>query len=608
MVGSTPSNWTYYHALVDLEWCRDPLLFDLGLHTPLNQLDSHHLTIRACTVSPNGHDFFKISRSVGLSLREGQWLNNKVPSIRRNSSESATCAKRASSPEPSLFDVRLAWGGPADTDGHDIAAATQILTQYLNMAPGCEATIMFAQVGKAVLGLYVGSQIDRASVASIVQDSFAPRVKPGSNVPTRIGAHICGDQPFSAQTFGIYPDARGNISAAQAVVRDWSTGRCLSEYDQDEILEGQSVGIWSAILDEAPTVERREGLDRRATCSFTQAEPGDGCWALTQKCRISEADLIKYNGGRFNFCSSILPGQYVCCGAGDLPDFSPKPNADGSCKSYTAQSQDTCFVIAAANQISDWTKLEDFNKQTWGWTGCAGLQPGQSLCLSTGMPPMPNPIVGATCGPQVPGTVMPTNGTKLADLNPCPLNVCCNIWGNCGLSAEFCIESPADTGAPGAAKPGSDGCISNCGMSIINSPVPPPEFRKVGYFASWNKDRPCLNMDVSKLEAPAVAPVMGGKYRHIHFAFPDLTPSFTVDVSKYQSQFDGFKQLSNLGAKKIVSFGGWDFSNSAASYAVFRNMVATELNRQKAARNIIRFVTDNNLDGVDFDWEYPGVS
>jgi hypothetical protein len=97
---------------------------------------------------------------------------------------------------------------------------------------------------------------------------------------------------------------------------------------------------------------------------------------------------------------------------------------------------------------------------------------------------MPNPIVGATYGPQVPGTVRPTNGTKLADLNPCPLNVCCNIWGNCGLSAEFCIESPADTGAPGAAKPGSDRYISNYGISIINSPVPPPEFRKVGYFAS----------------------------------------------------------------------------------------------------------------------------
>lgn len=35
------------------------------------------------------------------------------------------------------------------------------------------------------------------------------------------------------------------------------------------------------------------------------------------------------------------------------------------------------------------------------------------------------------------GTQKPTNGTKLADLNPCPLNVCCNIWGQCGYVPVF---------------------------------------------------------------------------------------------------------------------------------------------------------------------------
>ncbi len=148
--------------------------------------------------------------------------------------------------------------------------------------------------------------------------------------------------------------------------------------------------------------------------------------------------------------------------------------------------------------------------------GCMGIQPGQTICLSKGTAPMPSPVTGATCGPQVRGTVRPTNGTELANLNPCPLNVCCNIWGHCGLSADFCIESPADSGAPGAAKPGSNGCISNCGMNIINSSTPPSEFRTVGYFESWNKKRPCLNMDVSKLEFPAVSSIIGLSYTHIY--------------------------------------------------------------------------------------------
>ncbi|KAK4247528.1 hypothetical protein C7999DRAFT_14472 [Corynascus novoguineensis] len=585
VVGQEPRNWTHYHTISDLDWCKEPMLFDLGLHTPVNQPDTH-ITIRACTVTGSGP-------------------------ARIHSSDTTTWESPAPSLKHNSVDVRLVWGRPADIDGQDVVRATENLIRYLKTEASCAASkIMFAQSGKTAVGLYVGSQIERASAAAIVQDSFVARVK-ANQVPSRIGAQICGDQPFSAQTFGIYADLRGNISAIQDIVRDWSTGKCLSQYDQEEVQKGKSVGIISALMD-APSRdsrgddERKRELQHRATCKYTQADPGDGCWALAQKCEISQDDLIKYNGGKSNFCNTIISGQYVCCGTGSLPDFSPQPNPDGSCASYTAQASDTCAVIAAANQISDYKKPEEYNKNTWGWTGCnKGLQPGQLICLSKGDPPMPNPLSGATCGPQVPGRERPTNGTKLADLNPCPLNVCCNIWGNCGLSDEFCIESPADSGAPGAAKPGSNGCISNCGMDIVHSDKKPDQFRRVGYFESWNiKDRECLHMDVSKI--PEVAPVGESGYTHIHFAFPDITSELTVDVSKYQDQFDGFKKLSSV--KKIVSFGGWEFSNTAESYAVFRIMVSSEANRQKAARNVIRFLKDHNLDGLDFDWEYPGAT
>lgn len=607
VVGQMPSNWTYYHRPGDLDWCQEPMLFDLGLHTPLNQPNTH-ITIRACTVTGLGPAEV---RSLGPLLgRQESSHNNTAPATSDGSSQTATCGSSGSPPERSSVDVRLAWGGPADGDGRDVVAATENLIRYLEARANCAPTVMFAQSGKAVVGLYVGSQIEKASAAAIVRDSFAARAE-ADRVPGRLGAQVCGDQPFSSQTFGIYADIKGNISAVQDVVRDWSVGKCLSQYDQEEVVGGSSLGIMSALrettsIDSSGDARKRE-LHRRATCKYTQADPGDGCWALTQKCKISEADLIKYNGGKSDFCNGgIIAGQYVCCGTGSLPDFSPQPNEDGSCKTHPVGDLETCSVIAAANQISDWKKLEDYNKQTWGWAGCPNVQPGQLICISKGDPPMPSYITGATCGPQVPGTKRPTNGTKLADLNPCPLNVCCNIWGNCGLSDEFCIEAPADTGAPGAAIPGSNGCISNCGMKIIHSDEGPEEFRTVGYFEAWNKDRKCLNMDVSKI--PEVSPIGSTPpgYSHIHFAFPELTAQLTVDVSKVQDQFDGFKKLSE--GKKIISFGGWDFSNNGDTYAIFRIMVSTEVNRQKAARNVIRFLSDHNLDGVDFDWEYPGVS
>jgi len=92
----------------------------------------------------------------------------------------------------------------------------------------------------------------------------------------------------------------------------------------------------------------------------------------------------------------------------------------------------------------------------------------------------------------------------LPDLNPCPLNpwsVCltshgntinffrsCNIWGQCGITSEFCIATPADTGAPGTTQPGTNGCISHCGTDIVNNGAGPASFIRVGYYEflqSW---------------------------------------------------------------------------------------------------------------------------
>lgn len=47
------------------------------------------------------------------------------------------------------------------------------------------------------------------------------------------------------------------------------------------------------------------------------------------------------------------------------------------------------------------------------------------------------------------GTVKPTNMpyTNWTNLNPCPLNACCDIWGICGVTSEFCTNSTAETGS-----------------------------------------------------------------------------------------------------------------------------------------------------------------
>jgi hypothetical protein len=38
------------------------------------------------------------------------------------------------------------------------------------------------------------------------------------------------------------------------------------------------------------------------------------------------------------------------------------------------------------------------------------------------------------------------NAWDWADLNPCPLNACCDVWGQCGITPEFCTNSTEDGG------------------------------------------------------------------------------------------------------------------------------------------------------------------
>jgi GH18 family chitinase len=97
------------------------------------------------------------------------------------------------------------------------------------------------------------------------------------------------------------------------------------------------------------------------------------------------------------------------------------------------------------------------------------------------------------------------------------------------------------------------------------------------------------------------------KYTHIHFAFASITSSFAVDVSGVQDQFNRFAGMYPTTVKRIISFGGWSFSTEQDTYPIFRSGVTSD-NARTFANNVAAFVSKYNLDGVDFDWEYPGAT
>ena len=52
--------------------------------------------------------------------------------------------------------------------------------------------------------------------------------------------------------------------------------------------------------------------------------------------------------------------------------------------------------------------------------------------------------------------------------------------------------------------------------------------------------------------------------------------------------------------------GGWSFSTDASTYDIFRDAVSSSANRDTLVTNTINFVNTYDLDGIDWDWEYPG--
>ncbi|KAL7928246.1 chitinase [Trichoderma chlorosporum] len=518
--GYDPGNWTVYHDIQTLITRKEPMLLDCSIH---NKVDDP-------------------GKSLSLFACNGMLAN-----------QTTTCSSQAA----------------------------RYAAFYLSQID-CNsdtASMVFGYLQGSYVGVYSGAQMHSQAVMDLIMkftDSIQEELKGDFQI-----MQICGPNRTADYVVGIaaaVPSAVGDLTALASVqdaVRTWSQGQCATGFP----LSPTSTSSIKT-MEKRFTLSTRH-LSPRTNRKTTQVVSGDSCASLAKKSGISAANFAKYNPSK-TLCSTLAVGQYVCCSSGNLPDMTPKPNSNGSCASYLIKSGDFCSSIAASHSITV-ANIESCNKKTWGWMGCDDLPAQINICLSTGTPPLPASVANAQCGPQVPGTKKPTGSQTLTSLNPCILNVCCDKWGQCGITDDFCTQVNSSSGAPGTSKAGTNGCISNCGSDIVSGTAL-KNFMKLGYYESWQKDPSCLRMDVESLQ--------GYDYTVVHFAFANISETYDVDISTVKAGFE--------------IFANWSFSTALDSYPIFRTAV-TEANRQKFANNVVAFVIKYGLDGADFDWEYPGM-
>jgi hypothetical protein len=356
------------------------------------------------------------------------------------------------------------------------------------------------------VGVYIGSSFARKSLSSIVARLSGEVNANADGVAATTLVQLCGEKRNANHVLGVAVDSTADIAAVQRALSTWSRyGQCVDDLES-VVASWDDISVWESTADLKPlfasinstTAPASHGnsshgnssssssltlrLHKRADCTTISVVANDGCDTLAARCGISAAEVTTYNSVTDTFCSNLVPNQRVCCTPGSLPDISPKPNADGSCATYLATDNDNCDTLAAQYGLTV-ELLERYNNgSTWGWNSCSNLFTGVNICLSSGTAPMPAPIDNAVCGPTKPGTAL-VFGVDLANLNPCPLNACCNIWGQCGVSADFCNPTRGPAGNPGTSRQEQQGAFQAAGRRLSRATRRPPVCR---YCEDWN--------------------------------------------------------------------------------------------------------------------------
>lgn len=126
-----------------------------------------------------------------------------------------------------------------------------------------------------------------------------------------------------------------------------------------------------------------------------------------------------------------------------------------------------------------------------------------------------------------------------------------------------------------------------CGLVVTLAHAHAAPFKVVGYFVLGN--------DATQIQFNTMT--------HLNFAFlvPQKDGTLKPLGSKDAKQLDQLVATAHQhGVKTLISVGGW------GTAAAFEGATASDKLQKTFVKNMMKFVANHHLDGIDIDWEYPG--
>ena len=244
--------------------------------------------------------------------------------------------------------------------------------------------VLYARTVSSTAGLYVGKGVATQPTVSNALVAMENTLYASNNTGGSLAMQLCEQGYTSDHIVGFVAVSNISFTPVQQALRSWANATCLSfnstqnltsttSFTMPLVLAVSNGTINGTInINGTSTLRRRQPVRRgsssssrltaRDDCSTVQVVSGDSCSSLATKCGISPSDFTKINSDS-SFCAKLVPGQHVCCSSGSLPDFAPKPNSDGTCRSYTIVHDDTCSGLSAAYVVPSIVKTKKVSKR-----------------------------------------------------------------------------------------------------------------------------------------------------------------------------------------------------------------------------------------------------